>query len=552
MDEQNYRGRIRVLEDRNQALEDELALEKARAEHWKRLYLEASQRRFGKSSEVAGQLGLNLFDEAELESLADAQEHTEAPLDEQKVRSYTRRASRNRSLTVGADTPVVDIEHGGTAPACPCGSTMEKSGEFIRETIAVIPATKVVVRHRYPQYSCPACLGEPGERRVVTVGEDPSVLGGTICDPTLLATVVVDKMRYGLPLYRQEQRMAQLGMDVSRQAMSGWMMLAGSALEPLERAMERSMRRYVLWNVDETGLRVLKVPGQGQSDSARNCFMAVRAAVDRDGSRGPVLFTFLEHRTNERIAALLRGYAHTVQSDGLAAYAHAAKHQPFTALGCMVHARRKAADILKTSKASRLAGELVALYGTFFHHEGQLLDVQRGASPLGEAAYLRERLRVLQPDLDAIKAWLDRHRVSVLKGSALETAINYPLERWEQLVRFLDYPWATSSNQLAENCIRPFALDRKNFLFCITPRGARVSALYFSLVESCKALGIDEHAYLTHVFSHAGSCTTDDDWDAMTPDCFDPGTMHGYYALLRSARPDPHRTKPYILRGKKR
>jgi len=233
MDEQDYRGRIRILEDRTRVLEDELALEKARAEHWKRLYLEAGQRRFGKSSEAAGQLGLNLFDEAELESLADAQEHTEAPLDEQKVRSYVRRASRNRSLTVGADTPVVDIEHGGTAPECSCGATMEKSGEFVRETIAVIPAAMVVVRHHHPRYSCPACLGEPAERRSVTVGEDASVLVGTVCDPTLLATVVVDKMRYGLPLYRQEQRMAQLGMDVSRQAMSGWMMLAGSALEPL-------------------------------------------------------------------------------------------------------------------------------------------------------------------------------------------------------------------------------------------------------------------------------------------------------------------------------
>jgi hypothetical protein len=99
--------------------------------------------------------------------------------------------------------------------------------------------------------------------------------------------------------------------------------------------------------------------------------------------------------------------------------------------------------------------------------------------------------------------------------------------------------------------LRPFGLDRKNFLFCIKPRGVRVSALYFSLVESCKALGIDEHAYLTHVFFHAGSCTTDDDWDAMTPDRFDPGTMHDYYALLRSTKPDPHRTKPYILRGEK-
>ena len=62
MDEQRYKDRI-------QALEDELALEKARAEHWRSLYLSANQKRFGRSIESSHQLGLDLFDEAELENL---------------------------------------------------------------------------------------------------------------------------------------------------------------------------------------------------------------------------------------------------------------------------------------------------------------------------------------------------------------------------------------------------------------------------------------------------------------------------------------------------
>jgi hypothetical protein len=70
MDEQQYKDRI-------QALEDELALERARAEHWKSLYLAANQKRFGKSIENSHQLGLDLFDEAEAEVLCDAIENTE-------------------------------------------------------------------------------------------------------------------------------------------------------------------------------------------------------------------------------------------------------------------------------------------------------------------------------------------------------------------------------------------------------------------------------------------------------------------------------------------
>jgi len=104
---------------------------------------------------------------------------------------------------------------------------------------------------------------------------------------------------------------------------------------------------------------------------------------------------------------------------------------------------------------------------------------------------------------------------------------------------------------LAENCIRPFAVARKNFLFCITPQGAKVSALYYSLVESCKAMGINPHAYLTYVFANAGSCRTDEDWDALVPGRAELSEVDDYYAMLRSAVPDPDRTQPYVLRGKK-
>jgi hypothetical protein len=56
---------------------------------------------------------------------------------------------------------------------------------------------------------------------------------------------------------------------------------------------------------------------------------------------------------------------------------------------------------------------------------------------------------VLGADLAALKAWLEQHSKTVLKGTDLATAINYPLSRWEELTRFLDYGYASSSNQLA-------------------------------------------------------------------------------------------------------
>ena len=57
------------------------------------------------------------------------------------------------------------------------------------------------------------------------------------------------------------------------------------------------------------------------------------------------------------------------------------------------------------------------------------------------------------------------------------------------------------SNNLAKNAIRPFAVGRKNWLFCDTVKGAESSAIVYSMVETAKANGIDPYDYLFYVLS---------------------------------------------------
>ena len=56
-------------------------------------------------------------------------------------------------------------------------------------------------------------------------------------------------------------------------------------------------------------------------------------------------------------------------------------------------------------------------------------------------------------------------------------------------------------SKLAENAIRPFALGRKNWLFCDTVKGVESSAIVYSMVETAKANGIDPYDYLFYVLS---------------------------------------------------
>ncbi len=83
-------------------------------------------------------------------------------------------------------------------------------------------------------------------------------------------------------------------------------------------------------------------------------------------------------------------------------------------------------------------------------------------------------------------------------------------------------------------------------------QGAKASALYYSLVETCKRMKVDPQKYFTYLFSHAASCTTDNDWDAMLPYKVNLSSIDDYYDTLRKATADPDRKDPYILRGKKK
>ena len=68
-------------------------------------------------------------------------------------------------------------------------------------------------------------------------------------------------------------------------------------------------------------------------------------------------------------------------------------------------------------------------------------------------------------------------------GAALGYAVNQ--ESWLMIV-FLDGRLELSNNR-AERAVRPFAVGRKNWLFCNTPAGADASAAIYSIVETARA-----------------------------------------------------------------
>jgi transposase len=72
-------------------------------------------------------------------------------------------------------------------------------------------------------------------------------------------------------------------------------------------------------------------------------------------------------------------------------------------------------------------------------------------------------------------------------------------------------------NNLIENAIRPFALGRKNWLFKGSPAGAKAGALFYSLIETCKANNIEPYKYFCAMLPRIRLCKADEDYRALLP-----------------------------------
>ena len=72
-------------------------------------------------------------------------------------------------------------------------------------------------------------------------------------------------------------------------------------------------------------------------------------------------------------------------------------------------------------------------------------------------------------------------------------------------------------NNRVENAIRPFAIGRKNFLFSVTPSGAESSALFYSLIETAKANGLEPYKYLKYLFEEYPKANTGEEISNLLP-----------------------------------
>ena len=450
----------------------------------------AKHRQFGASSERSVPEQPNLFNEAE--AVADA-----TPLEPRTEHiSYERRkfAGQREAKLEGLPAEDIDYDLPEEEQVCPqCSGKLHEIGVETRRELRLIPAQQVVVRHNQHKYACRHCQVEETTTPVLTAPMPKPAFPNSLASASAVAHVMAQKFVMGIPLYRQQQQFERQGFELSRQTMANWMIKGADWLTILYDRMRQILLGRDILHADETVLQVLNEPGRAAQTES---FMWLY----RSGRYGPpiVLFEYQPGRSGQYPEAFLEGFEGFLHADCYGGYNRLPENK-VTISGCLAHARRKFDEALKVlpPSARKNANSLPRIGLDYF---GALYQVERDlADATPEQRYLA-RLERSKPILDRFKAWLDDLAPQVLPKGALGKAIGYCRGNWTKLTNFLLDGRLEIDNNRAERSIKPFVIGRKNWLFACTPRGAKASAIIYSLVETAKENGLDPFSYLTHLF----------------------------------------------------
>jgi transposase len=463
-----------------------LIAERVRNERLLQIIKELQRHRFGRRAETLpeDQMLLGLEEVEQIAASGEA-EIDAANATERANRSAKRRVNRG---SLPAHLPriemVVDIDD----RACPCcGKALHRIGEDTGERLDIVPAQFRVLVVRRPKYGCRAC-----ENVVVQAPAPARLIEGGLPTEATVAQVLVSKYADHLPLYRQAQIYTRQGVELDRSTLADWVGRAAFMLRPVHERLLAALKTSVKLFADETTAPVLD-PGRGRTKLGQ---LWAYARDDRPwGGTDPpgVAYVYAPDRKAERPIAHLAGFKGILQVDGYGGYRVLAERGEVQLAFCWSHVRRRFYELAAAGPApiaSEALERIAGLYAVEKEIRGRRADERR--------AVRRDRSR---PIIDEFEPWLRAKLALISQKTKLAEAIRYALSRWDGLTRFLDDGCIEIDSNVVERSIRPIALNRKNALFAGSDGGGEHWAVIASLIETCKLIGVDPHAYLADVIT---------------------------------------------------
>jgi len=452
----------------------------------------AQHRRFGASSEKSDHDQVNLFNELEITSdiLIPEPELVE-------VEKHFRKRKNMVNDKLPEDLPVETVIHDLPAEEqiCPeCSGALHVMGhKTLRRELKLIPAKAFIVEHVCNVYACRNCERDECGVPIVKAAVSNPVIKGGFASPEAVAHIAAQKFVMGVPLYRQEQEWNRYGINLTRQTMSNWLIKATFEwLEPVYDVLKEILCLHKVLHADETSLQVLHEPDK--PPESKSYMWLYRTSGDTDNPI--VLYEYQPDRKAEHPKRFLEDFSGYLHADGYDGYHDLS--DSIRVVGCFAHARRKFDEAIKGMPKKDQADSL-AMVGKRFCDK--LFSLERDFFDLTADERLQKRRELSKPVFDEFYRWIATRNPPPKTG--LTAAVVYMQNQREYLERYLEDGRLEISNNRAERSIKPFVIGRKNWLFANTPRGAKASAILYSIIETAKENKLNPHEYLTYIFKNA-------------------------------------------------
>lgn len=409
------------------------------------------------------------------------------------------------------DLPRVVVEHdfSDEDKICECGCQMHRIKEVVSEQYDVIPAKFQIIQNKRYTYGC-NCGAKPKTSPLT-----PMILPRTQVSPSFLATIAIHKFEDGLPLYRQAKiYKKRFEMPFTDTTLSNWIIQGSNALQPVMNLMQQLLIQNDYIQADETTLQVLN---EKNKKATSKSYIWLGIGMDR---YKVVYMKYSDNRKSSVASSMFKGFNGYLQTDGYRGYNQVVLNENMTHLGCWAHARRKFADIIKSSKSDqeskRYANEAISLIQKLYKIEKEIKD-----DPLDIKLKIREEKA--RPIINTIREWINTNFFKVQKlDGAIACAFVYLNNQFNKLTEYLKDGNLHIDNNLAENHVRPIALGRKNWLFATSVKGANAVATWYSIIETAKLNGLEPFKYLKYLLRELPIYISEErDIEELMPWCID-------------------------------
>jgi transposase len=367
-----------------------------------------------------------------------------------------------------------------------------KIREEITEQIEYQPSRFYRLQLVRPVYAHPK-----KEHAPIVAALPPQVIPQAGVGPGFIAHVLTAKYVDHLPLYRQERIDARGGVWIARQARCRYVEAAAHLLITIRAQLIDRILRSTYVQVDETFTKLIDPDRRGQS---RDAYLWGYHAPHEKA----VVFEFSPSRSGTILHDFFpERWAGIVQTDGAQMYPSVFKHRPnIIHIECMAHLRRYVLDAIKSDEhqALPLFRDITELYRLErLAKDRQLTPEQRGYFRHAKAKPVLKRLQAKFRELE---------RTAPPTGN-LRDAVTYANNRWRHLVRYakVGFGHVSIDNNRMEGTFRPTKVGLRNYLFIGHPAAGWRSAVVYTVVATCKLVGVNPENYIAWVLPKLAAAT---------------------------------------------